>query len=123
MRSGPGEARTILLFHTISARPPKQPRMVRTFLKAYMELGSYFLFLALVRLLKIIVLYWKTSPVCHCRMGNTTDDCDKRPHQLTSVVHKRNRGTQQLACQTEEAIKLRPLGNRTRVCLMIQYLL
>ena len=93
MRSGPGEARTILLFHTISARPPKQPRMVRTFLKAYMELGSYFLFLALVRLLKIIVLYWKTSPVCHCRMGNTTDDCDKRPHQLTSVVHKRNRGT------------------------------
>ena len=35
MRSGPGEARTILLFHTISARPPKQPRMVRTFLKVH----------------------------------------------------------------------------------------
>ena len=32
MRSGPGAARTILL-------------MVRTFLKVYMELGSYFLFL------------------------------------------------------------------------------
>ncbi len=45
MRSGPGEARTILLFHIISARPPKQPRMVRTLLKVYMELGSYFLFL------------------------------------------------------------------------------
>jgi hypothetical protein len=45
VRSGPGEARTILLFHTISARPSKQPRMVRTFLKVYMELGSYFLFL------------------------------------------------------------------------------
>ena len=29
----------------ISARPSKQPRMVRTFLKVYMELGSYFLFL------------------------------------------------------------------------------
>jgi hypothetical protein len=28
LRSGPGEARTILLFHTISARPSKQPRMV-----------------------------------------------------------------------------------------------
>ena len=28
-------ARTILLFHTISARPPKQPRMVRTFLKVH----------------------------------------------------------------------------------------
>ena len=66
MRSGPGAARTILLFHTISARPSKQPRMVgstlgigcscprrraynylmvRTFLKVYMELGSSFLFL------------------------------------------------------------------------------
>ncbi len=26
VRSGPGAARTILLFHTISDRPPKQPR-------------------------------------------------------------------------------------------------
>jgi hypothetical protein len=31
----PGAARTILLFNTISARPPKQPRMVRTFLKVH----------------------------------------------------------------------------------------
>jgi hypothetical protein len=38
-------ARTILLFHIISARPSKQPLMVCTFLKVYMELGSYFLFL------------------------------------------------------------------------------
>ena len=45
MKSGPGEARTILLLHIISARPSKQPLMVRTFLKVYMELGSYFLFL------------------------------------------------------------------------------
>ena len=45
MRSGPGAARTILLFHIISARPSKQPLMVRTFLKVYMELGSYFWFL------------------------------------------------------------------------------
>jgi hypothetical protein len=35
----------ILLFHIISAWPSKQPLMVRTFLKVYMELGSYFLFL------------------------------------------------------------------------------
>jgi hypothetical protein len=42
VRSGPGEARTILLLHIISARPSKQPLMVRTFLKVYMELGSYF---------------------------------------------------------------------------------
>ena len=45
MRSGPGEARTILLLHIISVRPSKQPLMVRTFLKVYMELSSYFLFL------------------------------------------------------------------------------
>jgi hypothetical protein len=48
VRSGPGAARTILLFHIISARPSKQPRMVRTFLKVYMELGSYVLFLRCV---------------------------------------------------------------------------
>ena len=45
VRSGPGAARTILLFHIISARPCKQPRVVRTFLKVYTELGSYFWFL------------------------------------------------------------------------------
>jgi len=45
VRSGSGAARTILLFHIISARPFKQPRMVRTFLKVYMERVSYFLFL------------------------------------------------------------------------------
>jgi hypothetical protein len=45
VRSGPGATRTILLFHIISDRPSKHPRMVRTFLKVYMELGSYFLFL------------------------------------------------------------------------------
>jgi hypothetical protein len=45
VRSGSGAARTILLFHIISDRPSKQPLMVPTFLKVYMELGSYFLFL------------------------------------------------------------------------------
>ena len=35
MRSGPGAARTILLFHIISASPSKQPRMVRAFLKVH----------------------------------------------------------------------------------------
>ena len=45
VRSGPGAARTILLSHIISARPSKQPLMIRTFRKEYMELGSFFLFL------------------------------------------------------------------------------
>ncbi len=35
VRSGPGAARTILLFHIISTRPSNQPRMVRTFLKVH----------------------------------------------------------------------------------------
>jgi hypothetical protein len=43
--SGPGEARTIPLLHIIGVRPSKQPLMVRTFLKVYMELCFYFLFL------------------------------------------------------------------------------
>jgi hypothetical protein len=45
VRSGPGAARTILFFHISSARPSKQPLLVHTFLKVYMEIGSYFLFL------------------------------------------------------------------------------
>jgi len=45
VRSGTGEARTILLLHIISVRTSKQPLMVRTLLKVYMELCSYFLFL------------------------------------------------------------------------------
>jgi len=43
VRSRPGSARTILLSHIISSRPSKQPLMVRTFLRVYMELGFYFL--------------------------------------------------------------------------------
>jgi len=42
VRSGSGEARTIRLLHIISVRPSKQPFMVCTILKVYMELGSYF---------------------------------------------------------------------------------
>ena len=34
-----------VILHIISVRPSKQHLMVRTFLKVYMELGSYFLFL------------------------------------------------------------------------------
>jgi hypothetical protein len=59
VRSGPGEARTILLLHIISVRPSKQPLMVRTFLKVYMELGSYFLFLQ--EQIKDIIIHDVTS--------------------------------------------------------------
>jgi hypothetical protein len=56
VRSGPGAARTILLFHIISARPSKQPLMVCTFLKVCMELDSYFLFLQ-EQIKDIIIIY------------------------------------------------------------------
>ena len=56
MRSGPDAARTILLFHIISARPSKQPLMVCTFLKVCMELDSYFLFLQ-EQIKDIIIIY------------------------------------------------------------------
>ncbi len=62
MRSGPGEARTILLLHIISVRPSKQPLMVRTFLKVYMELGSYFLFLQ--EQIKGIIIMKICLPIC-----------------------------------------------------------
>ena len=39
MRSGPGAARTILLFHIISARPPKQPLFFSRGLGRRMHLG------------------------------------------------------------------------------------
>jgi hypothetical protein len=35
VRSGPGAARSILLFHTSSARPSKQPRMVGSTIGVY----------------------------------------------------------------------------------------
>jgi hypothetical protein len=43
------------------ARPSKQPLMVRTFLKVYMELGSYFLFLQ-EQLKDIIIIGEESSP-------------------------------------------------------------
>ena len=58
MRSGPEEARTILLFHIISVRPSKQPLMVCTFLKVYMEICSSFLFLQ-EQIKDIIIIIWK----------------------------------------------------------------
>jgi len=60
VRIGPGEARTILLVHIISVRPSKQPLMVRTFLKVYMELGSSFLFLQ-EQIEDIIIIFFYTA--------------------------------------------------------------
>jgi uncharacterized membrane protein len=61
VRSGPGETRTILLLHIISVRPSKQALMVRTFLKVYMELGSYFLFLQ-EQITDIIIIPFNPKP-------------------------------------------------------------
>jgi hypothetical protein len=66
--SGPGAARTILLFHIISTRPSKQPLMVRTFLKGY---GAWLLLFVSVRTNKrhhhhlvVLRLHW----VCGVRL-------------------------------------------------------
>jgi hypothetical protein len=53
VRSGPGAARTILLFHTISARPSKQPRMVGSTLGIY---SFELIFVSAILLLKIMFL-------------------------------------------------------------------
>jgi hypothetical protein len=53
--------RTILLLHIISVRPSKQPLMVRTFLKVYMELDSFFLFLQ--EQIKDIIIMQGNTPV------------------------------------------------------------
>jgi hypothetical protein len=52
VRSGPGAARTILLFHTISARPSKQARMVESTLGVY----SFALILFLQEQIKDIII-------------------------------------------------------------------
>ena len=54
---------TILLSHIISARPSKQPLMVRTFLKVYMEIGFYSLFLQ-EQIKDIIINIRGTSSIC-----------------------------------------------------------
>ncbi len=69
MRSGPGEARTILLLHIISVRPSKQPLMVCTFLKVYKELCSYFMFLQ-EQIKDIIIM------AARCRRGPGMDGQD-----------------------------------------------
>jgi hypothetical protein len=85
VRSGPGAARTILLFHIISDRPSKQPLMVRTFLKVYMEFGSYFLFLQDQIKDIIIPLHWAWSlrgsllVVATCRDGAGRGVCARPP--------------------------------------------
>ena len=76
MRSGPGSARTILLFQIISTRPSKQSRIVRTFLKVYMELGSYFLFLQ--EQVKDIIIRSLTpiTTICHCTISEACIICN-----------------------------------------------
>ena len=65
-----GEARTILLLHIISVRPSKQTLMVRTFLKVYMELGNYFLFLQ-EQIKDIIILQTHPPPNFHVGSRST----------------------------------------------------
>jgi hypothetical protein len=53
VRSGPGAARTILLFHIMRSSPFELPRMVRTFAKVF---GAWLLFLFLQEQIKDIII-------------------------------------------------------------------
>jgi hypothetical protein len=67
VRSGPGAARTILLFHTISDRPSKQPRMVGSTLGVYI-FGLIFVSAALLQeQIKDIIVIRATQPVLLAR--------------------------------------------------------
>ena len=61
VRSGPGAARTILLFHTISDMPPKQPRMYVPSLRYTRGLG------------------WRMHSV-HCGVEVTETSTNKQHH-------------------------------------------
>jgi uncharacterized membrane protein len=84
VRSGPGEARTILLLHIISVRPSKQPLMVRTFLKVYMELGSYFLFLQ--EQIKDIIIIERECCLLVLNLVSSTLPCIRRPRPRLRVL-------------------------------------
>ena len=86
MRSGSGEARTILLLHIISVRPSKQPLMVRTFLKVYMEISSSFLFLQ--EQIKDIIIR-SAAVVCgggHCKQRVPPRGACGRPAHSAAAV-------------------------------------
>jgi len=93
VRSGPGAARTILLFHFISARPSKQPRMVRTFLKVYMKLVFYFLFLQ-EQIKDIIIIREFVGVMLHEFYKNTRFLCIDSMN-VSVTVFPRNAGENQ----------------------------
>jgi hypothetical protein len=70
----------ILLLHIISVRPSKQPHMVRTFLKVYMEFGSYFLFLQ--EQIKDTIIMWALLVMIASEFG-------KFSHHLLSSTNLR----------------------------------
>ena len=90
MRSGPGEARTILLLHIISVRPSKQTLMVRTFLKVYMELGSSLLFLQEQIKDIIIIITACTAEGTHTRWFVAWMSQSEDRTLLIDPVHMRN---------------------------------
>jgi len=84
VRSGPGEARTILLLHIISAGPSKQPLMVRTFLKVYMELCSYFV---LQEQIKDIIIITHTHAHTHtCTHTHMHTEREREDTTLAQMV-------------------------------------
>ena len=121
MRSRPGAARTILLVHTISARPSKQPRMVGRTLRVY-SFGLIFVSARTKKSIEVPLAIptmqtvqgsWMVR-VCYCstcykavRVG-VGDSGGHVPRETTS------RGLCGLVC---------PSHTSECVCLLLQYLL
>ena len=85
--------------HHQTVWPSKQPLMVSTFLKVYMELGSYFLFLQ-EQIKDIIIIRgawalrectcppYKCLHACECIPGNDCEASSNRQTQNTSGVRQ-----------------------------------
>ena len=94
------------------SRPSKQPLMVRTFLKVYMELGSYFLFLQ-VQIKDIIII---TPFLKH--FFESFPDLMPKPKDVVDAVGKRDdhksTGPQETVSKADDRVEgfphLRPMA-------------
>ena len=100
-------ARTILLFHIISDGPSKQPLMVRTFLKVYMELGSYFLFLQEQIKDIIIIISHRHLKDASSRVGGHGHCLELTAEPPREIVHHINRCLDKVPGSQSESMQRR----------------
>jgi len=89
VRSGTGAARTILLFHTNSAKPSEQPRMVGSTLGVY-SFGLIFVSARTNTRLMIIINYNETVLELHCPIPIHKKDQTVLELHCTIPIHKKD---------------------------------